>query len=737
MFPLTEQELQDDIINLLKNEEFSSRISDAELIENILYVDENPDFLPGYQLDFQLKTKYARSAKTVLASLEYLEIISGEIIKNISFQKDTKSNRERLYPDVVLANQEQSSFILIELKKDAQTEREAITELLAYAFELKNHLPNIADSDINLIIISPAFNTLLDHSVSSLLMGSKFNILALKAEYINDELSLKVHFPDSWTDIWQNTLPEYAFSSVSLVPYNYDEKKKLPDKYGIFEIVSDLIMFEGAKSNSHGFFIIWDNITAFEGTAEFCISIYQINPMVFLQASLDKEFVFNINEPLSKYILKEFNENGPYNHMESLMKTAATAKQFLDKYYDTSYEDFSSWTDHMHVASNFRSQAQPIVFNSWGNIGDYIRYFFFHPSQQKGFISEKQLSSPFYYKDPIYGIEMINRISGLTLFEDGIYNARSLYQYAKQLREYLTIADCYHRSEKEGKKYKLLGPRLFFSSLDLLCSQREIQYRINSCVDKFDDVEGLKLAFYGIKEDPVKNVLDYLNWFVKSFLNDNPLFQIFFNGAFNWCTLFSDDFSGSIEPEEKNQMEDELTGFVKSYLCSILIDEVITKSSFYGKALIEIIESVYFKGTMPKFKSKSDLIRKVNSLDDELILDSFEDAFIEILVITLSEVFHRLVPFSVSSLKLKDWHRLKGHLVKRFSEGHKYGAITIQSNGNIAIGVLPKEHQILAPITDPEKEVYVYINESGIGIVQKSTWEEVISGKPFNISNKK
>lgn len=225
MFNLSEKELQEKIINLLNEEKITSAISGLDQLKALIDIDGNSDFLPGYQIDFQLKTKYARSAITVIESLAFAEIISGDIIKNISLQKDTTLVKERLYPDVVLASREESTFILIELKKDSQTEREAITELLAYAIELKNHLPNIADSDIHLVIVSPAFNVLLDHSVSSLLLGSKFNVLALKPKMENGQLLFQVHIPNSWTDIWQNTLPPHAFSSVTLTPNECKQEK--------------------------------------------------------------------------------------------------------------------------------------------------------------------------------------------------------------------------------------------------------------------------------------------------------------------------------------------------------------------------------------------------------------------------------------------------------------------------------------------------------------------------------
>src|ERR1700691_1666585 len=103
---LSESELQKKIIELIKKEEFLSSINGAERIEKVLNKDNNENFLPGYQIDFQLNTKYSQSAKSVLDALSLTELITGDRIKNIPLQKDTKNNKERLYPDIVLINEE-------------------------------------------------------------------------------------------------------------------------------------------------------------------------------------------------------------------------------------------------------------------------------------------------------------------------------------------------------------------------------------------------------------------------------------------------------------------------------------------------------------------------------------------------------------------------------------------------------------------------------------------------------
>ncbi|WP_336717630.1 hypothetical protein [Chryseobacterium mucoviscidosis] len=732
----SERELQKSIIEVLKKEIILDSIIGIEELNDHLDRDIDDKFIPGFQIDFQLRTSYFRKAKVVLDSFSLYEIISGEEIKNISIQQDTKEKKERLYPDILLTNVEKNSFSILELKKDKQTEREAITELFAYAIELKNHLPNIADSDINLVIISTEFNTLLDHSISSIVLGTKFNILALKAELIQDELKLTIHIPDSWTDIWQNNLPQYVFSSVSLVLYKYDKERKTPDEGFLFDIVDDLITFNGAKNNSHGFFIIWENITAFDSPARFCVSLYQINPFVFLKASLENNFTLNTNEPLSKYIIDNYDEN-EYHHPESLMNNAEQVKKFLAQYYDISYEDFSSWTDHNFRGSNFRSQALPIVFNSWGNIGDYIRYYFFHPSLRKGFFSQTQLNSPLYYKDPIFGIELINRLCGYALFENGVYNFTSLFEYAKQLRELLNISDWYIKTKNEKKKFELLKPRLFYASLDVLSSSREIQYRANYIDVKLEKPKPLKINPYEAYEDTNENILANINWFTSQFLKDNHIHQEFFAKAINWCVIHMDDI-GELESTLEISIKEEIVQYSKTHIFRILESELISKTSYFGDRVFDII-SVFFNSVnnIKELTSHEELMKLIVSIDDEKIIQYFDPIIITLLDTIYFEVFHPLVPFNDVTFITKDWIKLQNQLVKRFNEGHRYGAIFLDSNGNLAIGILPEEYQLGKPIENPEEEVYVMINESGIGICNLVSWEKIKDGSAFLVKQKK
>jgi len=307
----------------------------------------------------------------------------------------------------------------------------------------------------------------------------------------------------------------------------------------------------------------------------------------------------------------------------------------------------------------------------------------------------------------------------------------SLYKYSKQLREYLQVSKRFYNTKLEGKKYKLLQPRLFYSAIELLSSQREIQDRIRSTSEEFENIKALKIFLYDVLEDTEKNLGEYISWFSKSFLGENILYESIFNLFINSNCLFISDYSEALNVNQKEIIEKELVEFVKAHLEATIINEVIKQESFYGEKLINIIQGTYFNGALPVFKTEEEVSEIVKSISDEIIIESFEDSFLEIMDITIPEIFHKLTALPDLSESFKDWDELKYHLTKRFNEGNGYGAIFIKSNGSFGIGILPEEYQMLPPISDPGKEVYIAMDKSGICIVEKTTWEDVKSGEAF------
>ena len=72
--------------------------------------------------------------------------------RNLSAEKG-----ERLFTDLLYCARGTSQFIVIEVKNQNITAREAITELLAYEHEVLNHLPFADANDIMMVIVSRDF----------------------------------------------------------------------------------------------------------------------------------------------------------------------------------------------------------------------------------------------------------------------------------------------------------------------------------------------------------------------------------------------------------------------------------------------------------------------------------------------------------------------------------------------------------------------------------------------------
>lgn len=199
---MKEEILQQKIVEVVKANQFLEFIINKENVDVALRADTDDQFIPDFSIDSLIRRRYSESAKRVLSCLYDYELISGETIKNISLKKG-----ELLYPDLIIFNRTLKQIILVENKTKAQTEREALTELLGYTNEIRNHLPFISNFDIHYILISSDFNTLLDHSIASQLLSSSINFLCLKPVIsLNEIINLDVHFPKPFSQTRENPL---------------------------------------------------------------------------------------------------------------------------------------------------------------------------------------------------------------------------------------------------------------------------------------------------------------------------------------------------------------------------------------------------------------------------------------------------------------------------------------------------------------------------------------------------
>jgi hypothetical protein len=139
---MKESEIQTYIEQLIKDDLFFDSILDRDLVDQRYDSFFDEDFLPSFSIDYFSTKKIISSAKTVLGNIYSLEIVTTAA-QNISLNR-----QERLFPDLILCNEENGKIIILEIKKSKATARETLTEMLAYEYEIKNLLPFLSNFEV-------------------------------------------------------------------------------------------------------------------------------------------------------------------------------------------------------------------------------------------------------------------------------------------------------------------------------------------------------------------------------------------------------------------------------------------------------------------------------------------------------------------------------------------------------------------------------------------------------------
>ncbi|MBD2296702.1 hypothetical protein H6G06_25265 [Anabaena sphaerica FACHB-251] len=107
----------------------------------------------------------------------------------------------------LFGSSERNGITIIELKKSKQTERQAFTELLAYANHFCSIFPGLKESSITSILIAPMeTRTVRDAFVQELVANNK-SLVALIPKDDNGKITLSVYYPDeSYYQWFENNL---------------------------------------------------------------------------------------------------------------------------------------------------------------------------------------------------------------------------------------------------------------------------------------------------------------------------------------------------------------------------------------------------------------------------------------------------------------------------------------------------------------------------------------------------
>lgn len=159
---MKESQIQSILENLIQEERLFGHIKNVDSIEKLYESLHDEDSLPSFSIDYFSRKKLISAAKHVVSSLESIQVITTAS-KNISIDR-----KEKLFPDLLLLNQEEGKIVILEIKRSIKTVRETLAEMLAYDHEVRNFLPFLSNFEMLFCIVSTEYSTLLNHSITGL-----------------------------------------------------------------------------------------------------------------------------------------------------------------------------------------------------------------------------------------------------------------------------------------------------------------------------------------------------------------------------------------------------------------------------------------------------------------------------------------------------------------------------------------------------------------------------------------
>ncbi len=160
---------------------------------------------------FLLQQKAERQISAILDQLESV-VLTG---------KELRLERSEGHPTRVdlFGTGEDTGITIIELKKSGQTERQAFTELLAYANHFCSVFPGLTESALTVVLVAPMTTRTARDAYAQELVSNRKNVLALiPSESPDGVFSLEVYYPDDSYYQWieNNILNDHSMTCVAI-----------------------------------------------------------------------------------------------------------------------------------------------------------------------------------------------------------------------------------------------------------------------------------------------------------------------------------------------------------------------------------------------------------------------------------------------------------------------------------------------------------------------------------------
>jgi hypothetical protein len=686
----TENDMQREIGDLVRTGRLANCIVSGDELHGLL--DESPNVLPLFSIDRLSRIAMVRAALGCTEDIHDIQILTDD--QNVSMRRG-----EALRPDFVGISETSRSVWIIELKNSGQTAREAFTELLGYEHEVKNYLPFLADWDINFVLISSEWSTLLDHSLASACTWSRKKVLGLEAKKALDgSVTLKVRIPESWTITGVAHFPSTSLPCFQISLDGTGEgTPEEPDPRLL--IAMNLLAREGDRQGGHGFAMLWRD-RGYGDKGQFHLTLCGVSPSAFFKAAKEIGTISDdqgkLAVALSASLLGEIDPTP-----NALLSLYTYIKPVVAEVGKPKIEGFMDW---LQAQETYLHRAEPIYMEFWGMLGDHARRYVMHPAIRE--TRPDLLGNGMQdWRSPSVGLQILDELFAPTFCVGGEIRMIDAFTLGRDLAIDAVLRQNLDSPSLKPEMERALSPRRFWHSIrmQILLEQARLIYMSSSTISDVDTPVRYSLGTAPYSEE---NFLSLGQWIRTGFLANSDPHVTAFNLGFRGNVAFDPALSTGGSGVRK------------------LLSELEPEIKEVRQAAFDCSEKQKHDGGL---SSRQDiLVAELKALKEPNA--SMVEKALELLDTLIFPVFHKLNPIAEVS---PDWSWLKQGVREARARGQR-AAIRLGADGTFGTTVLTEPHFLLmSDIDDPEADVLFLNHRSGFATLTKTTWVALEASKDF------
>jgi hypothetical protein len=686
----SEAEMQRLIEHLLAEGTFGDAIDARNDIDRLAR--PAPDVLPIFAIDRVARAAMIAAARDVLADIDDLIVLTSDT--NISM-----SRGETLRPDFICMSVSTNAVYLIELKRSTQTSREAITELLGYEHEIKNYLPFLANHDLNFILISSEWSTLLDHSAASACAWSRKKLLCLEARLVSGAVTLTPRIPEAWSITGVTAFPRESLQTFQLTLEGAAADEDGDPDPRLF-VAMNLLARSGDRAGAHGFAMLWRD--RFDPTGlTFHITVGGVDTVAFFNAAVQTGMI----NPSQGHFTIPFQEavaSTPRTAPASLFALVRSIRPVIEEIAGIAMKDFFDWET---ARETYLCRAEPISFEFWGMLGDHARAYLTNPAV-RDYRTSLLDGGRMDWTHPFFGLFLLQSFCGNQFLRDGEIHLSDAFALGSALGMDGALREIIN-NPNAASALQVLEPAFVWNSYTTAHMLEELLL-IASSTSSITPLGDLHFSLRSVLL-PEEQTGNLIRWISKQVLRD----QLYFVRAFNLGMRGGLAFSSALA---------RATGDSFASTRAALAPELANISA----AALSLLAEAKANGPLSREQVRLvELVERTTVWDDHRAMGLFR-----LLDTLMPAVSHQLNEVAPSN---HDWGWLKQGVREVRAAGGR-PAIALGADGILGtMDLTDPALLMMGDVIDTDNEVLFLENLSGLQTLVKTNWDALARGDHFPV----